>query len=168
VPLVGFGELAGEHVQDALAARFEDACQPYHDIRGAGLEGIIVPNSFFRCRASMRLHLFLAATRGLSCRPFAGAIRDLESGKKLERQRELETCPSCGHGSAKIPGSHASPRLANQEKTLDITTILADPVSAQDAIDMSAPTGKLVPMSAPGSTMATKSADENLKNRVTA
>jgi hypothetical protein len=136
VPLVGFGELAGEHVQDALAARFENACQPYHDIRGAGLEGIIVPNSFFRCRASMRLHLFLAATRGLSYRPFAGA-RDLESGKKLEQQREFETCPSCGHGSAKIPGSHASPRLANQEKPLDITTILADPVSAQDGVPSS-------------------------------
>ena len=53
--------------------------------------------------------------------------------QKLERQRELETCPSCDHGSAKIPASHASPRLANQEKTLDITTILADSVSAQNA-----------------------------------
>jgi len=51
---------------------------------------------------------------------------------ELERQREFETCPSCGHGSAKIPGSHASPRLPNQEKPLDITTILADSVSAQD------------------------------------
>ena len=36
------------------------------------------------------------------------------------------------------------------------------------AIDMSAPAGKLVPMSAPGPTMATKPAAENLKNRVTA
>jgi hypothetical protein len=36
------------------------------------------------------------------------------------------------------------------------------------AIDMSAPAGKLVPMSASGSTMATKSADENHKTRVTA
>ncbi len=35
---------------------------------------------------------------------------------------------SCGHGSAQIPGSHASPRLANREKTLAFTTILADPL----------------------------------------
>jgi hypothetical protein len=34
VPLVGFGELAGETDEKALATRFEDSCQPYHDIRG--------------------------------------------------------------------------------------------------------------------------------------
>jgi hypothetical protein len=34
VPLVGFGELTGERDEERLAARFEDACQPYHDRRG--------------------------------------------------------------------------------------------------------------------------------------
>ena len=34
VPLVGFGTLAGEPDYKQLAERFEDACQPYHDIRG--------------------------------------------------------------------------------------------------------------------------------------
>ena len=34
VPLVGFGVLADEHDEHNLAARFEEACQPYHDIRG--------------------------------------------------------------------------------------------------------------------------------------
>jgi len=34
VPLVGFGVLAGERDENQLANRFEDACQPYHDIRG--------------------------------------------------------------------------------------------------------------------------------------
>ncbi len=34
------------------------------------------------------------------------------------------------------PGSYASPRHANQEKLLDITTILADPVSAHDGIGL--------------------------------
>ncbi len=34
VPLVGFGQLAGERDEGSLASRFEHACQPYHDIRG--------------------------------------------------------------------------------------------------------------------------------------
>jgi hypothetical protein len=32
VPLVGFGELAGEHDEGRLAQRFEDSCQPRHDL----------------------------------------------------------------------------------------------------------------------------------------
>jgi len=54
--------------------------------------------------------------------------------EELERQRKIETCPSSGHGSAKTPGSHPSPRHANQEKSLDITMILAHPVAAQDGV----------------------------------
>jgi hypothetical protein len=34
VPLVGFGTLAGVQDVDELAARFEGACQPWHDRRG--------------------------------------------------------------------------------------------------------------------------------------
>ena len=34
VPLVGFGELAGENEEENLAKRFEDSCQPYHSLRG--------------------------------------------------------------------------------------------------------------------------------------
>jgi hypothetical protein len=34
VPLVGFGELAGELDEKAMAARFEESCLPYHSIRG--------------------------------------------------------------------------------------------------------------------------------------
>jgi hypothetical protein len=34
VPLVGFGELAGQLDEQQLAATFEHSCQPYHDIRG--------------------------------------------------------------------------------------------------------------------------------------
>ena len=34
VPLVGFGELAGENDEEKLAKRFEDSCQPYHSLRG--------------------------------------------------------------------------------------------------------------------------------------
>jgi hypothetical protein len=34
VPLVGFGELAGELDEKRLAEGFEESCLPYHDIRG--------------------------------------------------------------------------------------------------------------------------------------
>jgi len=34
VPLVGFGELAGELNEDKMAERFEHSCQPYHSLQG--------------------------------------------------------------------------------------------------------------------------------------
>jgi hypothetical protein len=34
VPLVGFGQLSSERDEAQLAKRFEDACLPYHDVRG--------------------------------------------------------------------------------------------------------------------------------------
>ncbi|MGD0839218.1 MAG: hypothetical protein ABSB49_21490, partial [Polyangia bacterium] len=34
VPLVGFGQLAGELDQEKLAQRFEDSCLPYHSLCG--------------------------------------------------------------------------------------------------------------------------------------
>ena len=34
VPLVGFGELAGESNEDKMAERFEHSCQPYHSLQG--------------------------------------------------------------------------------------------------------------------------------------
>ena len=54
--------------------------------------------------------------------------------QKLERQSEASELTFSRPWSAKIPSSHASDRHANQQKPFDITTILANAVSAQDGI----------------------------------